>query len=634
MRSLLVGVIGHVDHGKTALVKALTGIDADRLKEERARGISIVLGFSCLHASAGEIDLVDMPGHERFVRTMISGATGMDAVLLVIAATEGIRRQTVEHLQIARLLGLRRGVVAVSKCDLAAAATAERVAAETADLATRMGFEPMPAALCSARTGQGVAALASALGELLQAAPESRAPGFPYLPIDRVFAVPGFGTVVTGTLRRGSLKTGDEVEIVPGGGEAQIRGLQIHSRSVDAAALGRRVAINLRGVEQGVLHPGQALARPGLIGLSVWLDVEIVLLDDAPRPLANGAPLRLLFGTAEAGVRLRLLDREILDPGSRALAQLRCPEGVTIPARERFILRLASPPTTIGGGCVIDPLAARRRRFEPPIIARLQALAAATPPEAMALLLRECGLEGVPLVDLARHVGATPEDICRWSREAGAAIFRTGTVLDRSAVEVVERGLVTALERFHHGHPTRAGATREQLRRLSEAATAPPIFNEIIAGLVRRGTLAFGDGLVRLARFVPPASSDDAVRALERSLAARFRAGGLMPPDWEPLAGADRQRHAALKRLLRAGILVQTVDRVQKRVVIFHRDEVQRAAALLRGALAARPEGLLAREAGAALGISRKFSIPLLEYFDRVGLTRRQGDRRHLMKSR
>ncbi len=633
MRTLLIGVIGHVDHGKTALVKALTGIDTDRLKEERARGISIVLGFSHLSLPGGEIDLIDMPGHERFVRTMISGATGMDAALLVVAANEGIRRQTVEHLQIARLLGLSRGIVAITKSDLVTAGVAERVVAESAELMAKHGFEARSAILCSARTGAGIGALAASLAALLTETPEKSADGLSYLPIDRAFAVPGFGTVVTGTLRRGGLRVGEEVEIVPGGRRARIRGLQVHGRSVAATAPGRRTAVNLRGVEQAALKPGQAIARPGLIPLSNWLDVDVTLLEDAPHSLANGASVRLLFGMAETEVRLRLLDRDDLRPGARAIAQLRCPEGAAIPAREHFILRLASPPGTIGGGVVINPLSSRRRRFDREITTRIQALSLAPPDQAKALLLAERGEQGMPLLELAQRLGTTPEKVRGRSAESGASVVsKTGLVIDRRATAAIERRIIETVGHFHRSHPSRAGVMRAQLHHLFPAGPDPATLNEIIARLVERRMLAIGAGLVRLASFLPPPSAD-AADVLDQGLIQAFLAGGLTPPDWERLASGDGQQRSALERLIRTGILVRAVDRVQKRAVVFHRDAVRQAAVRLQNALAQRPEGLLAGEAGSILGISRKFSIPLLEHFDMIGLTRRYGDRRRLARN-
>ena len=299
MRSATVGVIGHVDHGKTALVRALTGIDTDRLAEEKRRGISIVLGFSHLAVAGGEIDLIDMPGHERFVRTMISGATGIDAVLLVVDAREGIQPQTVEHAGIAGLIGVRRGIVAVTKCDLVPVTDAVASGEAAIKLARAAGIGEVTAVRTSAMTGEGLDELRLRLGSLLDSGGGREDAGVFWLPTDRVFAVPGFGTVVTGTLRRGALSVGDEVELMPGGRKARVRSLQIHGRPVEAASPGRRVAVNLRGVEQSDVPRGTALASPGLLTGSRWLDAGLTLLTSAPEELRSGTVVRLLTGTVE-----------------------------------------------------------------------------------------------------------------------------------------------------------------------------------------------------------------------------------------------------------------------------------------------------------------------------------------------
>ncbi|EWY35653.1 hypothetical protein N825_29540, partial [Skermanella stibiiresistens SB22] len=323
MRSALVGVIGHVDHGKTALVKALTGVDTDCLAEEKRRGISIALGFCPLAVAGGVIDLIDMPGHERFVRTMISGATGIDAVLLVVAANEGIKPQTVEHVGIAGLIGVTRGIVAVAKCDLVTASQAEAAGRAAEALAREAGIADVAVVHTSALTGAGLGSLRDGLAALARpTAADSADAGIFHLPADRVFAVAGFGTVVTGTLRRGALRVGDAVELQPGGATARIRGLQIHGQAVETAYPGRRTAVNLRGVERADLAPGVALATPGALTAASWLDVELRLLASAERPLKGGAVVRLLAGTTEAGARVRLLDRDRLEPGATAPAQL------------------------------------------------------------------------------------------------------------------------------------------------------------------------------------------------------------------------------------------------------------------------------------------------------------------------
>ncbi|WP_431271818.1 GTP-binding protein [Dankookia sp. P2] len=344
MTSIAIGVMGHVDHGKTALVRALTGTDTDRLPEEKARGISIALGFALLRAGEADIDLIDMPGHERFLRTMVAGAAGIGAALVVVSALEGPRAQTREHLEIAGLLGLRRAVVAVSFCDRAAPDQARMAGEATVALAIQAGLQAPPVLLTAAPAGLGVAPLAAALAELVRAVPAPADLGLAQLSVDRAFALPGIGPVVTGTLRRGRLTVGEEVELHPGGRRARVRSLQAHGKPVAAAPPGRRVAVALRGVEISALSRGMVLASPGAALPGEWLDARLAVLGSAPAPVADGATLRLLTGTSEVAARLRLPAGDALSPGQAATVQLRCDPPVVAMAGDGFVLRLPRRP--------------------------------------------------------------------------------------------------------------------------------------------------------------------------------------------------------------------------------------------------------------------------------------------------
>lgn len=624
LKTLLVGVIGHVDHGKTALVRALTGVETDRLKEEQARGVSIVPGFALLASEAGEIDLVDLPGHERFVRAMVSGATGMRAVLLAVDANEGIKPQTVEHLEIARLIGVRRGVLALTKADLATPETIRLRSAELSAAAARAGLEAGPVIATSTVSGIGLPALSAALSGLLAEAGAGTDDGFPYLPVDRVFTRPGFGTVVTGTLRRGRLAVGDTVEIAPGGRSAVVRGLQIHGRPVEVAEPGRRTAVALRGVGLDEIARGQALCLPDLLVPTRWLDVAITAAASAESALLGGTACRLLFGTSEVEARLRLLDRQSLEPGASAQAQLHLAEDVAVPAREPFVLRLDSPPATVAGGRILDPASRRRRRNDPRITADLAAIAAGRPAEALTVRLGQAGAAGAPLMELARLAGTTAERVRRLLTAAGAreiAAYFVGA----PAFAALRTGTMGALSQFHRDRPMDQGASLDQVARslaLSEGVTAA-----VLRDLTATGEVAQAGTLWRRADFDPARNETEAVRRLETA----FRRAGLNPPDETEAVGRDIRRREALNYLVASGTVIRAVDRVQRRAVLFHREAVAVARARLTEAfpLASTAEaGFLAREAGAILGISRKFSIPLLEHLDATGFTRRAGDRR------
>jgi selenocysteine-specific elongation factor len=623
MSGVPFGVIGHVDHGKTALVRALTGMETDRLPDEQRRGISIALGFAHLTVEGREIDLIDMPGHERFVRTMISGATGVGAALVVVAANEGIKPQTIEHLDIAALLGVRRVLPVIAKADLVAPESALNQADALERRLLAYGFEAEPAVICSATRGDGLEALRGALGRLAAATPAPPDDGFPYLPIDRVFSMTGHGTVATGTLRRGALKLGDALAIAPGDTPVRLRGLQVHGRAVETAWPGQRVAVNLRGVSSDAMARGLALAPPDLLSPSSWLSVDLRSVAHGPA-LRTNARLRLLFGATEVEARLRLLDRETLEPGARAVAQLQTATPVSAPGRERFILRLPSPALTVAGGVILDPDARRLRRGEPAQTVDLEARVGATPEEIVARAIAASGPAGVPLARLARAAGVSPTRVEAALPSLGA--IQTGDrAVMREAFDALVLGLLRLMVEQAEVQPN--GLARRRIGVLTPGVSAEPL-DAAIAALVAAGRLRQEGGVIRLA----PSAGDDQARARQdQAIAAHlgetFRAAAFTPPD-PAVAASTPAAKRGLDRLLRDGVIVRTYDRVQKRELLFHRDAVAQAQTRLAPLLEA--PGILVKDAGAALGISRKYSVPLLEYLDTIQFTQRVGDRRIL----
>ena len=627
MMRMVVGVIGHVDHGKTALVRALvralTGMETDRLAVEQRRGISIALGFAHLMAQGVAVDLIDMPGHERFVRTMVSGATGVDAVLLVVAASEGIKPQTVEHLDIAGLLGLGRVVVAVSKVDLVDAARAEAAAQEVSMLARDAGLTVCGTVLTSASTGQGIDALRAALGAAVSPQPTGAEDGFPYLPIDRVFSVPGHGTVATGTLRRGPLAVSDDVALAPGGRAVRLRGLQVHGSRASVAQPGQRVAANLRDVEPGQIARGAALTARGLLPASGWITVALRAVDSAPA-LPTSSRLMLLFGTEEVEARLRLLDCDELLPGQAALGQLRCAVPVSLPARERFILRRVSPPQTVAGGQVIDPVASRLRRHAPGVLKRLAVVAGAGPAGIIKSEMEGAGPAGMALTRLAQLAGTSEARAAELLQALPAVLGRSRVAVLRPEFDRAVAGVSAALAGQEQGLP------------LDRLAAALPwagrgVLEDAVAELVRRGALVRAGGSVRV-----HAPQRDQARASEEAvnagrLAEALRQGGLSPPDPASVAPGPQTRRL-VDRLIKEGVVVRARDKVQKREVLFHSEAVELAKRRLAPLLAGGP-GVLVGEAGAALGISRKYCVPLLEHLDAIRFTRRIADRRVLAVS-
>lgn len=617
MKRGVVGVIGHVDHGKTALVRALTGIETDRLAEEKRRGISIALGFAHVQAGADTIvDLIDMPGHERFVRTMVSGATGIDAALLVVAANEGIQAQTVEHVDIAGLLGLRRAVVAVSKADLVTPEQAHAVGEAAVALLRRAGIEAEAPVLTAAVAGVGMEALRAALAGLVEGAARPAAEGLAFLPIDRAFSIAGHGTVVTGTLRGAALAPGDRLDLLPGGRSVRVRALQVHGARVALAAPGQRVAVNLRDVEVGDVAHGAALAASGSLAASRWLTLSLRGVEDAA-PLANGARLRALLGTAEVDTRLRLLDCDVLEPGGRALGQLHCAEAVALPAGEHVVLRLASPARTVAGGRIIEPEAARRRRYDPAVLARLADLASSSPEAIVQREVERTGAAGATLAGLARISALSPVRVAQIA-SAGSVVTRRGLVVARAALDDV----AAAAGRIVAGG---AGVTREALAQ-GLPGVGPEVLDEAVSLLLVAGGINDRGGVLAVKGRELDRAAGEA--ALAVAAAEALRQGGLAPPDAAEVApGPQGQR--ALDRLVREGVVVRAHDRAQKRVILFHQAAIEEAQGRL-APLLARPPGLLVSEVGAALGISRKFSVPLLEHLDLIRFTRRIQDRRML----
>ena len=619
MNRLLLGVIGHVDHGKTALVRALTGMETDRLEEEKRRGISIALGFAHLALPGATADLIDMPGHERFVRTMISGATGIDAVLLVVSAAEGIKPQTVEHVDIAGLLGVRQAIVAVTKADLVPPARAEAVGREAASLARAAGMVASDPVLTSAVTGLGLDALRAELGAALREAMPREDAGFPYLPIDRAFSLPGHGTIVTGTLRRGGMAAGGELVAIPSGAALRIRGLQVHGQPVAAATPGQRVAVNLRGTELTAVPRGSALTSRGLLQPSAWLSVQLRSVAGAPK-IANGSRLRLLFGTEEVDCRLRLLDRDELQPGDAAPAQLHCASPVAVPAREAFILRSASPAITVAGGHVLDPETTRQRRHAPGVLTRLAAVASA-PPDRIAVAEVERAKEGgVSLTRLARVAGISPAKAAAMLQGGPVTVLRSGHAVTAASLDAVAARLPRVLQTHVDG------LSREALGRLLPTA-GPAVLDEVAMRLARSGVLRQERGLIRVYQAARERQEADADTVLASRMLSTLQTAGLNPPDAWTLAPDPRAKRL-LDRLVKEGAVVRTTDRVQKRDLFFHPDAVDIARTRLAPLL--REPGLLVKEAGEALGISRKFSVPLLEYLDTVRFTKRVADRRVL----
>ena len=609
MKNLVIGTAGHIDHGKSALVRALTGIEPDRWEEERRRGITIDLGFAHLTLShegrAVRLAFVDVPGHERFVRNMLAGAGGIDVVMLAIAADESIMPQTREHFDICRLLGVRHGLVVLTKCDLVSAELLDLVKLEAGEFVRGSFLAGAPVLAVSAKTGEGLKELTGALAMLAETIPEKDAARRLRLPIDRSFSMKGFGTVVTGTMVSGRLETGQEVEVHPSRRRLRVRGLQVHGQPAREAAAGQRAAVNLANVEAPELARGMTLCEPGVLRPVQRLDAEIELLPSSP-PLKHGASVHFHAWTSETGARVKLLEANQLVPGGKAWARLLLEQPVLLLPGDRFILRAFAPAVTIAGGCVVDiDGPPRMRRVH--LAQRTALLATATLPERVALLARESA-HGLPARELIVRTGA----VCGEVEDRAWFVDPQWSAARRAEMERL-------LAAFHKQNPLLAGMPLEELRSRVLPQAAPAVVQEILEQ--SPGLVVEGESIrLRSHAMSLDTREEAALDAMERA----FLRGGLAVPAMaEVLAGSgvDAAKARSLLQLLLR----------QRRLVKVSAELMYHSIALeeLRSLLAAR-KGVrfTVGEFKEWTGVSRKYAIPLLEYLDRERVTRRDGDAR------
>jgi len=622
-RFAVVGTAGHIDHGKTALVRRLTGIDTDRLPEEKKRGISIDLGFAPLTTPAGvRVGIVDVPGHERFVKNMLSGVGGIDLVLLVIAADEGVMPQTREHLAIVRLLGIARGIVVLTKSDLVERDWLDEVTRDVRALLAGTALADAPVVEFSAVTGSGQPALLAEMDRTLASVANRPATEPVRLPVDRVFTVEGFGTVVTGTLWRGRVSAGDTVEVAPMGRPARVRRVQVHGETVEQALAGQRTALALHGVEREQIERGDWVIAPGSLRASSTLDVRFELLDDVPRPWPRQSRIRFHLGASEIIGRLLLLDAAEVEPGGNALAQLRLERPAVAARGDRFVIRAYSPSRTIGGGSVIEPVASKRRRgggVEELAVFETGSLEA----RVLQRLADKRGLEST---------AAVAQEMSEPEAEVGAALTRleaagevvepmTGRWLVHARWDEAEAAIERDVRAFATRFPARYGVPKGELKSGLKSALEPALFDAAFDALVKGGALEQRGERVRPVDlpWEPPAET---MRALD-TLEAELEAAGFAVPEtaaWMAKLGAAASEVAAL------GMFLGRLVRVSQEFTL-----TAKQADELRVRLAqhfAKKPALAVAEFREIAGVSRKWAVPLLEHADRVGWTVRVGDER------
>ncbi|MDT7808633.1 MAG: selenocysteine-specific elongation factor [Acidobacteriota bacterium] len=639
MRSVIVGTAGHIDHGKTTLVRALTGVDADRLPEEKRRGITIDLGFAELDLGDVRVGFVDVPGHERFVKNMLAGAHGLDLVALVIAADEGVMPQTREHFEICCLLGVRAGLVVLTKADAVDEELLELVRAEAEELLAGSFLEGAPVVAVSARTGQGIEELKAALRTSAHGVPERSPDTLARLPVDRSFTMRGFGAVATGTLIAGEIKEGDELELLPGGVGVRVRGLQVHGAGVRKASAGQRTAVNLGGVETAGVKRGMVLAHARRLTPTQIVDALITVLADAPRPLRTRQRVRVHHGTAEVLARVAALEESgEIAPGSVGLAQVRLESPIVALPGDRFILRTYSPQRTIAGGEVLDAHARKHRgRERTAARERLVALRDADRATRLAFFVESAGAMGLRRAEATARTGWRDDVLDAALAEAlkrGSMFEVEGVLVGSEVVRSHVRAAIVAVEAHHKREPLSRGLARETLRERVFAHAAPELFRAALKTAGEEGSLVAERELVRAAAHSLELSPADA--ALRDCLEGIYRAAALEAPTLEEaFAGARREaggRPEHLRKILRLLLDSGALVRVREDL-LFHREALERlTAALSDYAVAHSPERLIDVAAFKELsGVSRKYAIPLLEYFDRERVTRRAGDRRVIL---
>ena len=631
MSHVIIGTAGHVDHGKTALIKALTGKDTDRLREEKERGISIELGFAPFKLPSGRMaGVVDVPGHERFIHNMLAGIGGIDLVLLVVDVSEGVMPQTREHVEIMDLLQIANGIVVLAKIDLAEDDDwLDLVEEEVREALSGTFLADASYFRVSAHTTQGLPELVAAIDSLTGELPprDHRAPL--RLPVDRVFSVTGFGTIVTGTLLAGSIQPGMNVEVLPDGRTARVRQVQVHGTLTASATAGQRAAVNLSSVEMEALPRGSVLAAPGSLRATYMLDARLKLLPSAPRTLKHLTRVHVYLGTGRSVGRIALLDKEELEPGQEALVQLRLEKQLVAQGSDRLIVRSFSPMTTIGGGLVLDANPPKHKRFKKDVLGRLKELEKGDP--TAPLLQRIRREAAIAASALEKQAGLAPDTfkayLCRL--EAEGKVIKVGDLwLDAIAVWQWQQRLLATLEDYHTANHLAVGMSRAQLKSSLPKEVPPKIYDWLLSVLAAESKVTSHEDLMALATHQPQPSEEES-RHINR-LRILYQDGGFMPPTLKEAVDkaniSPPQGEKYLAYLSWQGEIVRLDDQLA-----FHSQHFNQAKEILCQHFREH-KTLIPGEFREKLGSTRKFILPLLETFDRLKWTRRLGDQRVLWR--
>jgi selenocysteine-specific elongation factor len=633
-RDLILGTAGHIDHGKSSLVKALTGIDCDRLPEEKARGITIDIGFAILDLPPFRLGIVDVPGHERFVKNMLAGATGIDLAVLVVAADDSVMPQTREHLEILRLLGLRHGVIALTKCDLVDETTREVVELEVRELVQGSFLEDAPIIHTSAHSGAGIPELKAAITAACQQVEERTGKQWFRLAIDRSFIVQGHGTVVTGSVTAGSLKVGDEVEWQPRGERVRVRSLQNHDQAVEEVHRGQRAAINLAGVHHEDVVRGQEIATPGYLQPARVVTVRLHCLADGKRPIKHRMPVRFHVGTAEIMGTVSLLDCDAIEPGAWGLAQVFLDEPATATWGQPFVIRESSATQTLGGGQVLQPVAKKIRRRHLEMLERIERLWTGDARARALTVAWFGGFGGFKREDLVRGANVGPDEadaLIAELKEKGELVDvvispARRVLLHKDMVHELEERIVQNLTRLHDQFPLMSTHDRQKVQSQLDYVGDDVLVHAAVDRLLARKVLTGDLRRIGKADFKPKLSAS--LRKLKDKLVAAYKESGFQPPEPSAFANQAGGNAVNLKDLfdvcVAEGFLARITDDIYLHVEV-EADMRRRVTERL-----ASGPGLTVAEIRDLLGTTRKYAVPLCEYLDRIGVTRREGDLRLL----
>jgi selenocysteine-specific elongation factor len=633
LKQIILGTAGHIDHGKTSLIKALTGIDTDRLKEEKLRGITIELGFAWLDLPSGQrLGIVDVPGHEKFVKNMVAGASGIDLVALIIAADEGVMPQTKEHLDICQLLSVQHGLVVLTKVDTVDAEWLEMVTDDVREFLKGTFLEDVPTFPVSALTGEGLPELVEGIDTLCEAVPERPSSGLFRLPVDRVFTMKGFGTVVTGSLVSGGVRVGQTVMTYPSGIESKVRGIQVHGQAVDHATASMRTAINFQGIDRDAIVRGDVVGNVDTLKPSYMVDTLLAYLPSNEKPLKNRTKVRFHTGTSEILAHTILLDREELSPGEIAVAQFRLDTPVAVVKDDRFVIRSYSPIRTTGGGQILDPIPRKHKRFKEPLAAGLKSLAKGPPEEIIIYHVRESGISGAPVWELRLRTNLSEKNLDQHLQHLLSQ--RTIVQVDRenprfihgSVFEGLRQKAVKTLEDYHKDHPLKAGMSRQGLMSMLSLSSSSKLFSLLIQDLAKSNTVIQEREVLRLSGHKVALEADE--KNVRYRIEQAYLQSGLEPPYFRDLIASLGQNSSRMKDILALMLEEGTLIKV-KEDLYFHKRVIDHLKKGLVSYLKANRE-ITTPQFKEMTGVSRKYTIPLIEFFDITKVTIRVGDIRRL----